>query len=536
MSSVASEHVWQRIWLGLVLAGSLVTLAAAPLPIIEGDTALWAQVARNILQSGEWLTLHYQVGWIVDKPPLTFWLMALSLSAIGDNPVALRGWQLLMSLLLVVVTYLIARLHAGREESLLAALLLLTFFQVFLQATIPGQDVALTLFLALAFYEWLRYRRSARPAAAASTGLWVALAVLTKGPIGLVVFVMVAAADAIVARRTRAADQSWRWGHVLLGAATFAIVATPWFIHGSLRQGFPFVDTFFLRGTIGFGRFLQPKIAEALPLWQALLAYVPLLALGMLPWTGVLPAAAREGWRTLRVGPPALRLCVLWVTAYLVLISLSLTDKVFRYLLLVYPPLAVVGARALIVGFNEPRRLRVPAVVTLGIGLPGMAGGIWMTATRFPQEVEIYLPLVLPFAITLALSMVAVAVMTLWRPGRAPFALLAAGTMLSFSLLTLDLMTRWEPLWPWQRVAAVVHRHHSPATTVVIFREKIDLPGYYIRVPLTNIDDVSVLSRAWRGGRTLVLLRNQDLVLLPASPTYRMLTTMPSGWALVINE
>lgn len=527
---------WQRLWLGLILASSLLILALAPLPITDGDGALLGVIARNVVESGEWLTLYYHAGWIVDKPPLTFWLMALSLLALGDSVIALRGWQLVMTLLLALVTYRITRLHAEREESLLAALLLLTFFQIVAQTLVPGQDVALTLFVTLAFSEWLQYRRSARPAAAAWTGWWVALAALTKGPIGPVAFVLGAAADVVVARRRHAPDQSWRWRDALLGAAAFVVVAAPWFVIGYLRQGFPFIDTFFIRGTIGVARFLSPRIVEAPPLWQALLAYIPMLAIGMLPWTGILPSAVGHGWRALRGGPPALRLCALWAAVYFLLISLSLSDKVYRYLLPMYPPLAVVGAHALITSLHERRSLRVPALVAVLMGLPLLGGGMWMLATRFRQEATIYVPLALPFMVALALSILAFAVLATWRPGRAAVAVLAAGAVLSFGVLAWSIAERWEQLWPWRTVAATVHRRYMPGDTVVVFRDKLDLPGYVVRVPLTQVDDEAVLARTWRAGRVFVLLRVSDLVLLPVPPAYRTLVTMPAGWALVINE
>lgn len=529
-----TPDVWQRIWLGLILASSLLILALALVPITDTDVGLWGQIARNAVESGEWLTLRYR-GWIVDKPPLSLWLMALSLWAMGENTVALRGWQLLMVLLLALITYRTARLHAGREESLLAALLLLTFSQVLAQSLSPGQDVAITLFLALAFYEWLHYRRSARPVAAAWVGCWVALAVLTKGPVGLATFVLVAGADVVVARLAQAPDRAWRWTHALWGAATFTAVAAPWFVVGYLRQGFAFVDAFLIRGATGFGRFFRPNLG-VLPLWQALLAYVPMLALGMLPWTGILPATVRKGWDSLKGGPPPLRLCALWAGAYFLLISLSLTDKVWRYLLPVYPPLAVVGAHALMASFSDPHGLRVPALVTTVMGLPVLAGGMWMLAAQFPQEVRIYLPLLLPFATALALSVLAFAVAATWIGGRAAVALLAAGTVLSFGLLTWSIGAHWERLWPWRTVAATVHSRYMPGDTVVVFRDKLDLPGYVVRVPLTQVDDEAVLARTWRAGRVFVLLRVSDLVLLPVPPAYRTLVTMPAGWALVINE
>ncbi|OLD60817.1 MAG: hypothetical protein AUI83_01595 [Armatimonadetes bacterium 13_1_40CM_3_65_7] len=81
---------WFR-WIGA--AGIAVLLAGLALPLTDGDTAFYATVARGALKSGEWVALYTPGGQVFDKPPLTIWLLALSMAAFGSAEwaFALRG-------------------------------------------------------------------------------------------------------------------------------------------------------------------------------------------------------------------------------------------------------------------------------------------------------------------------------------------------------------------------------------------------------------------------------------------------------------
>lgn len=415
----------------LLLATCLLILAGAPLPHLDGDDKFYGDIARNILASGDWLTLKHpaQPWWVVDKPPLSFWFMAASIRLGGDTEAALRFWQLLMAVVTIGVVYRIARLGADREESLLAALLLGTGVQFFYLSLNPKQDVPLSLFLALAFYAYLAYRSEGRTRAAVLAGVYVALAVLSKGIVALAVSVLVVAVDWLSSWRAKGAGH-WRWTQVAAGAAAFVIVAAPWFIVGAIRQGRPFIDTFFLGGTLGVGRFFR-GVTTPLPYWQGVLVEIPTVMVGMLPWTGFLPGAVREAWRSLRAGPPSVRLCVLWAGLYFLLVALSPADKMIHHLLPMYAPLAVLTARAVTAAWGDARRLRVPAAVALLAAAPGVAV-VLLAQARYPEEARFYLPLVGPAATLVLVSLVAFAVLALRGRGRMAVAVACAAILLAY--------------------------------------------------------------------------------------------------------
>lgn len=415
----------------LLLATCLVILAGAPLPHLDGDDKFYGDIARHILASGDWMTLQDpgQPWWIVDKPPLSFWFMAISIRLGGDTEAALRFWQLLMAVVAIVVTFRIARLGAGREDSLLAALFLGTSVQFFYLSLNPKQDIPLSLFLALAFYAYLVYRRGGGTRAAVASGTCAALAVLSKGIVAFAVFALVVAVD--WARSRSAKDTGdWRWAQIAAGVAAFVLVAAPWFLVGAVRQGRPFIDTFFLGGTLGVGRFFR-GVTTPLPYWQAVLVEIPTVMLGMVPWTGFLPGAVREAWRSLREGPPSVRLCTLWSGGYFLLAALSPADKMMHHLLPIFVPTAVLMARGVMTTLSDARRLRVPAAVALVAVVPAVAT-VMLTQARYPEETRFYLPIVGPSVAMLLVALLAFVGFALRGRGRMAVAVACAAILLAY--------------------------------------------------------------------------------------------------------
>lgn len=115
-----------HLWLFLLLAAIVTLLLGLPLPLTDGVTAFYGTIAKNILATGDWLTLHHRMMPLVDKPPLTFWLMSLSFAAFGTSEWALRLWHLGLAVGVALGTYALARLDLPRHLALAAAAILMT--------------------------------------------------------------------------------------------------------------------------------------------------------------------------------------------------------------------------------------------------------------------------------------------------------------------------------------------------------------------------------------------------------------------------
>ncbi len=532
---------WEKVWLGLLVLDVLLIAGSVLMPHVDGDALFFGEIAKGILRSGDWVTLHHRPSpsWVVDKPPLTFWLMALVLRVTGPTGAALRIWQLPLSLVLLGVTYRLSRLGlaepARQEEAVLAALLLGTSFLGFYQSVSPQQDVALTVFLALGFVAYLRYRTSGNTGAALLAGVWIAAAVLSKGLVAVAVFGLVVTADMLI---PSGKVGYWRWSQVAAGALVFTLVATPWFVVEGLRHGRAFVDALFVSG-IGVGRFFHPVLSAPLPYWQAVIAYVPILAIWAFPWTGLLPRAVQEAWRLVGTGPPALRLCALWAGLHFVLLSISPGDKVFRYLFPLFPPLCVLLARVLIRSMNDVRGLRPVVVVTTGVAIPAVGANIWLLLSQSTEVRVFYGPMLVPFLSVVAVSVVVFAALA-WRgTARAAVAALCAGALLAYGVLGWAVATHWERLWPWRAVAATVNRLYRPGDRLVFrsgYKPAANPLVYWLDPPIQFADDDATVERLWHQGRVFGVLQPESYFNLRNRLRPTILLEMPTGWVLVTNE
>jgi 4-amino-4-deoxy-L-arabinose transferase-like glycosyltransferase len=430
------------VWLLLLLATCLLILSGALLPHLDGDDKFFGDIARRILVTGDWVNLQHPdrgTSWVVDKPPLSFWLMAISIKLGGDNAAALRFWQLLMAVVSIYVTVCIARLGAEREESLLAGVLLGTSALFFYLSFNPKQDVPLSLFTALAFYAYLIYRSEGKTTAAVLSGVWIALAVLSKGIVALPAFAPVILADLLIAWSAKR-PAHWRWSQVIAGAAVFMLIALPWFIVGALHQGRPFIDTFFLTGTVGVGRFFDVA-RRGLPYWEAAGVMVAALLAGTVPWAGFLPGAMREAWRGLLDGPPSVRLCTLWAGFYFALVGLSPGYKLFHHILPMFVPVAVLTARAIMRTPSDPRRLRLSAGIALLTAVPVVAM-IVLSRARYPEEARLYVPF-MPALVLLLAALGAFAVFALSGRVRSAVAVACAVSLLAYGWAELTMVVKF---------------------------------------------------------------------------------------------
>jgi len=530
---------WERIWRGLILAGVLVILAGAPTPHLDHDVPYYGRIAKNIVASSEWIIMRHPV-YGVDVPPLTLWLMAISLRVGGDSYASLRLWHLLATIALVFVTYRVARLVAGEEESLLAALLVVTNSQIFLRGLEPKQDIPVTLFLSLSFYAYLRYRQEGRVVLAVWTGVALALAVLSKGVATLPVFGMIVGIDLLGGRWWPGQNGRARWGDGAAGLAAFLLVASPWYVAGVFRQGERFVRRFLLTGTTATRLLRQPRAGGG-PYALNALGYIPLLAVGFLPWMGLLPGALREAWRALRTGPHVRRFCAIWVGVVFVVLSLSPGDRVNRYLLPIYVPLAVLAARALRDALETRRGLLAVTAIPLAIAV--VLPLRWLMLRGSPRGLELapYALLLLPPLVGAIPVLAGATVLAARGRARAAVAALAAATLLLFALFEVQVTRHWDRWWPWRPIAGAIAQTYRPGDRVLVLArssQESNYINYYLEregAAARDVDETS-LEQAWREGGVIAFVPPRNAARLDLDTGVTVLLRTPLGWALITNR
>ena len=305
-------------------------------PPLERAEVYFADAARGMVESGDWLVPRYQGQPFFDKPILSYWAMAASMKVFGPSPAAARLVPLLASLLLVLATAWLGTLVFERATALAGSVVLATTVAFLSFARVAMSDMLLALFSTLAVALGVRAYRSRSSAAVVVLGLVLGLGFATKGPIAVVVPGL---ALVLLAYRHRAQPMPWRPGVLALAAAAFGAVGLGWFALVYRRLGSEPLVLFFFRENLE--RFAGESFDVGRPFWF----YPPACLAEGLPWSAFLPIAL---WRLLRSPDGeergASRLLASWVALVLALLSLS-RGKIDYYLLPLYPALSLLVGR-----------------------------------------------------------------------------------------------------------------------------------------------------------------------------------------------
>src|SRR2546428_9570285 len=193
------------------------------MPFLDPDEGLYATIAHEMLSRGDWIIPHMNGLPYLEKPPLYFWLTALTFQLFGLSEWATRLWSALAALGTVLLTWRIGRRLYGRRAGLLAGLVIATAVGNTPYVRKASTDQLFVFCLTLAMYGFLRDAERADRGRARFLlfYLGVALAVLAKGLIGMFPVLIVGLGMAVVR------GLSWRELNLMRGAALFAVVAGP---------------------------------------------------------------------------------------------------------------------------------------------------------------------------------------------------------------------------------------------------------------------------------------------------------------------
>jgi 4-amino-4-deoxy-L-arabinose transferase-like glycosyltransferase len=228
----------RRQWLvGLLLFAFLVRLATlGAYPLMDNTEARYAEVARKMVETGDWVTPQIRYGvafW--SKPPLSIWLTASAYLALGVNEFAARLASLLPSLAVVWMVWRLALDRRGRELALKAAVVLLTTPLFFVSSGAVMTDPALILGTTLSMAGfWYAMTRSDRLARVWGYLFFVGLAIglLAKGPIGVV---LTLGPIGIWTLWKGGIGNVWRRLPWISGFALTAALAVPWYLLAESR-------------------------------------------------------------------------------------------------------------------------------------------------------------------------------------------------------------------------------------------------------------------------------------------------------------
>ena len=298
----------------------------------EPDEARYAEIAREMLQSGNLLVPHLNYVAYVEKPPLLYWLTTISFRIFGVSEFAARLPTALSAIAGILATYFFTLRAFGRRHALLAAAILATTPLYALMAQVLTTDMTLTALVTIAtFALYLHWLEGGR-------WCWVAyvamgLAVMTKGPVGAAIPILSMLIWLAMKRELRGAVAKFR---AVGGIAVMILIAAPWFVAMTIREP-GFADFYFV------GEHLRRVFDTDYSHAEAFYFYLPVLAIGLLPWSLLVPFLT---WR-IAARNPARSFCIVAASVTVVAFSCA-SAKLIPYILPAVPPIAVLFADGLV--------------------------------------------------------------------------------------------------------------------------------------------------------------------------------------------
>jgi 4-amino-4-deoxy-L-arabinose transferase-like glycosyltransferase len=412
-------------WMVLALAVFVVFFQLGTRGLNEPDEGRFAEIGREMAATGDFLTPRFNGVIHLAKPPLTYWLVGLSIRAFGTNEWAARLPSALGALGTLLAVYLLARGACGERAGLWAVVVLLSSALFFGVARLITTDMLLTCFVTWSVWSLWRWYASADRSWKKILWFYVflGLGMITKGPVA-VMLPLLALAE-LRWRNPALRLRQMCWGK---GALVFLAIAAPWFV---AVAGTDLERWRYFVGREVVERMITTVHRRAQPWWF----FLPVLMAGFLPWTPWLCGADVLRQETGR-GRELMRLCAGWLLLGFVMFSLS-GSKLTTYMTPLLPPLAIFVAAILgRVGKGERdsgvgRLLRMGAVLA-GLLVLGAAGALGMVATRFHARGV--------FVVVVPLLAAAGGLVSVWlwrRRGLAGFATGLAGTTLAILLVAV---------------------------------------------------------------------------------------------------
>lgn len=381
MTSDRTSNQAVRLLALVALSGLLFFLGLGEMGLTDRDEGRNAEAGREMFASGDLLTPTFNGELRVAKPVFVYWMMTISYHVFGVNEFAARAPSAFFGVALILMQYLFLSRLRGQAVGLFGALMLLLNTEMLALGRMAITDSVLIFFTTLSLYGfWLGLHGTGRQ----RHWMWafyvgMALATLTKGPVGFAVPLTAALLYLAAAQRWAS---FWQHGFPVAGTMLFVLLAGPWYaamflIHGDAYASQAKVHT--------VGRFLSPMEGHGGGLWF----YIPVLLLGFFPWSLLLPVAIQRAykswkkWWQARVADPGSTdsrdatasghelewFAGLWVVGVFVFFTLSST-RLPHYIGPLFPAASLLAASFWSQALQEPstRGIRASIHAMTGIG------------------------------------------------------------------------------------------------------------------------------------------------------------------------
>jgi 4-amino-4-deoxy-L-arabinose transferase-like glycosyltransferase len=428
MDRISTKRMW---W--LVIAVAVIWFSNLEYrKLIKPDEGRYAEIPREMVASGDWVTPRLNDLKYFEKPPLQYWATATAYEVFGEHQWTSRLWTALTGFAGILLVWFAGLRLFGREAANYAAILLGSSMLYALMAHINTLDMGVTFFLTLGIVGLLLGQSETEKGRQRNWMLlaWaaLALAVLSKGLMGLILpgaalfIYMAVQRDFSVLKRM----------HWLPGLAVFLLITVPWF-YLVMKANPEFFQKFFIYEH--YTRFTTKELGRYQPWYY----FIPILLVGMLPWTLLMFDTLFKAWRNSKLPGVAsqyrafnaARFLFVWAVFIYLFFTVS-GSKLPSYLLPMFPALALLMGKQLVE--MDARRLfwliaPVLPLTLLGLGFAPFTARLADTPLQL-QGYSAYAYWLVAAALVWALGVIA-ALVLLRKDGKK----LAAVLVLAFSTL-----------------------------------------------------------------------------------------------------
>ena len=550
----------------LAMAAVLFFIGLGSLGLTDRDEGRNAEAGREMFETGNYISPTFNYEPRFAKPVFVYWLMTLSYQVFGVSEFAARVPSALFGMGLILLQYLFLTRCLGPGVGLFGSAMLLLNIEIIGLGRMALTDSVLIFFTTLSLYGfWMGLNGSGRE----RHYIWLfyigmALGTLTKGPIGFLIPLL---AVGLYLWLTRSWSHYWRQGSPLAGLVVFLILALPWYLimlsmHGQRYTTSAQGDT--------VGRFFGAMEGHG----GTLLFYLPVFLIGFFPWSGLLPYAWYQAYRSWREARQMGRLpsthsseanhqplpntlewfAAIWVLAGLVFFSLSST-RLPHYIGPLFPAAAILTASYWHRCVTDPAapglRAAIHTMTAVGFILALAFASLPPLYARFAGKLINEFPLA--GQVGLGLGPYTVASIFLLGMGlvayfgfsetKRPAAFWAAGGTMALAVLAITQLTfpliNHFVIEPPQRLAEVAGVNLGPNDRLILYGQPRPSLVFYAKrkaIVVPKNEEANIKPYLTQPGRTMILLPEAMRNRLPVETLDYPVLLERYGYILLANQ
>jgi 4-amino-4-deoxy-L-arabinose transferase-like glycosyltransferase len=373
------------------------------------DEPRYAQVAREMVNRGDWILMHYNGKTYADKPPLFFWLIAFSTFLWqGFSSFSVRFPAALFGMLTVLLTFFLGKALYSSRTGFLSGLILATSFEFSYLSTRANMDTTLAFFTTaslLCFFLWhrrdqdeikvkdkveVKEERKNKHGNPFIYGFYMgmALATLAKGPVGFILPLSVSLIYLVVQKDWG----SMRRMRLFSGLGLFLVIVLSWYLPAVAKGGKEYLHATLFTQTVA-------RYSEGWSKARPIYYYLYNFPIDFLPWAFFLPAALAYGFSREKAEKRREFLFLfIWFVLIFIFFSLSKGKRAI-YLLPLYPAVALMVGKLWDDFICTPMEhfrnawISVPLYGLMGVALVAGAALPWMLSIKFPFYLHYSLPI-----------------------------------------------------------------------------------------------------------------------------------------------